>query len=314
MDLISVIVPAYNAESTIDKCLQSILGGSYPSIELIVVNDGSTDNTKEIVSGWMAKDPRIKLINQENTGVGGARNTGIQSVTGDYVAWCDSDDWVEPDWLESLHRHIVEFDADIAICRCQIDGRASVNTGEVEIWDRDAATRLFLEHVQLNGSLYNKLFKKKVLDGGVFDTQLSYFEDDKFFWQTIKKAERLVRFHEEKYHLVYNPTSLTSRNCNDKRIRAVSVWEEIAADCIATTYEKLANGQMVYQYFVLLLAMFRGNCHDAGVEKKICAAMRRSFADGLRHVHGTSHKLFYGISAFVPRLSRTLFLMLLFRK
>lgn len=307
MELISVIIPAYNAEQTIERCLNSILGGYYKEIEVIVVNDGSVDSTAHRISAIAENDNRIKLINQENIGVAGARNTGLRNATGKYIAWCDSDDWVEPDWLESLHKHIVEYDADIAICRCQIDGRASVNTGEVEIWDRDTAMKKFLEHKQLNGTLYNKLFKREAIEKGIFDEELSYFEDDKFFWQTMKTTNRMVRFHEEKYHIIYNPSSLTSRKCSNKRIRAVSVWEEIAADCKDTEYEKLANGQMVYQYFVLLLAMFRGKCSDSEVEKKMCIAIRHFFVEGIRLVEGMSHKLFYGLTSIHVGLSRWLY-------
>lgn len=200
MELISVIIPAYNAEQTIERCLNSILGGYYKEIEVIVVNDGSVDSTAHRISAIAENDNRIKLINQENIGVAGARNTGLRNATGKYIAWCDSDDWVEPDWLESLHKHIVEYDADIAICRCQIDGRASVNTGEVEIWDRDTAMKKFLEHKQLNGTLWNKLFRWDKTVGLLFDVTLTHWEDTEFVWQVLQTCHKVVRFHLEKYH------------------------------------------------------------------------------------------------------------------
>lgn len=307
MELISVIVPAYNAEQTIDKCLKSVLGGAYTQVEIIVVNDGSTDRTREIVTQLAETDSRIKLINQENTGVAGARNTGLRNATGKYIAWCDADDWVEPDWLESLYAHITKYDADIAVCRCQIDGRPSVNTGEVELWDRDTATKKFLEHKQLNGTLYNKLFRHNIKKTCQFDETLSYFEDDGFFWDALKNVASIVRFHEEKYHFVVNPNSLTAAKCNDKRVRALSVWEAVAADCENTVYEYAAESQLTYQYFNLLLAMYRSGYHDEQTEGKIRKTMRKHWSRGIRQTEGVSHKLFYCVAAIHTGVARWLY-------
>lgn len=127
MELISVIIPAYNAEKTIYKCLRSIMGGGYFNIEVIVINDGSTDRTEEIVKNITKDDRRVRLITQTNAGVAEARNTGLRNAKGKYIAWCDADDWVESTWLEDLHRYLTEYEADIAVCRCQIDNRPIIN-------------------------------------------------------------------------------------------------------------------------------------------------------------------------------------------
>lgn len=307
MELISVIIPAYNAETTIDRCIRSIQDGFYSSIEMIVVNDGSVDGTQQIVSRIADEDDRIKLINQENTGVAGARSAGLRNATGKYIAWCDADDWVEPDWLESLYAHIKKYDADIAICRCQIDGRPSVNTGEVEIWNRGVAMMKFLEHKQLNGTLYNKLFRHDILKTCQFDETLSYFEDDGFFWDALKHVTSIVRFHEEKYHFIVNPNSLTAAKCNEKRVRALSVWETVAADCENTVYERAAKSQLAYQYFNLLLAMCRSGYHDKQTERKIRKIMRKHWSGGMRLTESVSHKLFYCATAIHTGVARWLY-------
>ena len=93
---VSVIIPVYNGEKTIEKCINSIINQSYKDLEIIIVNDGSTDNTYEICQKYSQKDDRIQVINQENKGVCLARNIGIKFSKGDYIQFVDSDDWLEP--------------------------------------------------------------------------------------------------------------------------------------------------------------------------------------------------------------------------
>lgn len=310
MELISVIVPAYNAEQTIERCLNSILDGSYKEIEVIVVNDGSVDSTAHRVSAIAENDTRVKLINQENTGVAGARNTGLRNATGQYIAWCDSDDWVEPDWLESLYKHILEYDADISICRCQIDGRASVNTGEVEIWDQDTAIKKFLEHKQLNGTLWNKLFRRNHVAGLFFDVALTHWEDTKYIWQVLQTCHKVVRFHLEKYHFSINETSLMNSPCNKGRVSStLSAWEYIGEQCVTLgqVYCERANTMCAVQSYGLLLAMFRSGYHDARMERRIRGHMRSSFGSALKAIGGTAHKLIYCICMVNSDIGRKLY-------
>ena len=118
MPAISVIVPAYNAEKTLNKCLDSILGQTLVDIEIIVVNDGSTDSTQTIVEGYMSSDNRIKLINQENKGLGAARNVGLDNATGKYISFIDSDDWISKNFLYSLYTYaITNTNAKYSICK-----------------------------------------------------------------------------------------------------------------------------------------------------------------------------------------------------
>lgn len=114
-ELISVIIPIYNVENYLDECLNSVITQSYYNLEIILVNDGSTDNSLEICEKYASRDSRIKLINQENKGLSEARNTGIDIFSGDYITFIDSDDVLNKDYIESLHNDIKSYDADIAI-------------------------------------------------------------------------------------------------------------------------------------------------------------------------------------------------------
>ena len=112
--LVTIIMPSYNAQNTISKAIHSVVEQDYYHIELIVVNDGSIDNTEKIAKS--IKDDRIIVINQKNKGLSGARNTGLSSAKGDFVTFVDSDDWVDNDFVSSLLNSIFENHADLAIC------------------------------------------------------------------------------------------------------------------------------------------------------------------------------------------------------
>ncbi len=113
---VSVIVPVYNVEEYLPKCLDSVINNTLSDIEIIIVNDGSTDNSSKIIAKYQKKDKRIKVINQENCGLGSARNKGLEKAMGEYIAFIDSDDWIEKDMLEFMYNHAFEKKSDIVIC------------------------------------------------------------------------------------------------------------------------------------------------------------------------------------------------------
>lgn len=118
-DLISIIIPAYNVENYIEKCIQSASNQTYPNIEIICINDGSSDNTKTVIERCARTDPRIVLIDQCNSGVSAARNAGVKSSKGKYVIFLDGDDWIDPRMCEELHAVAVRENADCVMCTHQ---------------------------------------------------------------------------------------------------------------------------------------------------------------------------------------------------
>lgn len=116
MPLVSVVIPVYNVEKYLDKCIQSVLSNSYRSIELICVNDGSKDKILSILQKYARLDKRVKVIDQQNGGVSSARNAGIKYSTGKYLAFIDADDYVSSDYFEKLVSSAEEYNADIVAC------------------------------------------------------------------------------------------------------------------------------------------------------------------------------------------------------
>lgn len=115
-ETISVIIPVYNAESYLEKCLQCLQEQTYRQLEILLIDDGSTDRSIDLCMAYAAKDNRIRVIHQDNRGVGAARNAGISAATGDYLAFIDADDYVANDFFEHLHQDAVQQQADIVCC------------------------------------------------------------------------------------------------------------------------------------------------------------------------------------------------------
>ena len=154
-DKITVIVPVYNVENYLRKCLDSIMAQTYKNIEIIVVNDGSTDTSGEICKEFSGMDHRIIYIEQENAGLSAARNTGLNNMSGDYVTFVDSDDWIEQDYIETLYKKIVEYQADIAV-------------GNYYSYNEDEETYYF--HIYGN-SYYEKVYDNISIFENLYESQ-----------------------------------------------------------------------------------------------------------------------------------------------
>lgn len=179
-DLISIIVPIYNVENYLNKCLSSITQQTYTNIEILLIDDGSTDRSGEICKKWTQKDSRIKYFLKENGGVSSARNRGLQEAKGEYIGFVDADDWISPNMYESLYTQIIKNECDIAIC-----SRTRVIDGE-EIHYQNKESFIFthgkidmrkLACIYDMNSIYNKLYNKSLLKSIYFPTNMTYGED-----------------------------------------------------------------------------------------------------------------------------------------
>ena len=192
--LVSVIMPTYNAEKTIGRAVDSVLNQTYENTELIIVNDGSTDGTIDVVGQY--NDSRIMLVNQANTGLPGARNTGLRNVKGDYVVFIDSDDWYESDYVESLISSIRGTQSQLVVCGMIAHKHSSTSrSASFDVtYDSFFENADFLSKFEsgIMNSVCNKLYKTTILkEQGLKFKKISIVEDLDFnlrYLDCIKKV------------------------------------------------------------------------------------------------------------------------------
>ena len=221
---ISVIVPVYNCEPYVQHCISSITVQTHHDLEIICVNDGSTDRSGEIIDALAREDPRIRVIHQKNSGASAARNTGIDLATGDLITFVDSDDELEPDMYETLLTLAMEHGADIAHCgykKIYSDGTQKdvQGTGILLFQTGEEAAASLLKGEYFVGSLCNKLFSSALINHLRLDTELKINEDVLFSFQAFSRAKKTVFLDLPKYHYFERANSSCARTHSLKKSR-----------------------------------------------------------------------------------------------
>ncbi len=195
--LISVIVPIYKVEAYLDRCVESIVNQTYRNLEIILVDDGSPDKCPEMCDQWAEKDPRIRVIHKQNGGLSDARNAGMDSAKGEYIAFIDSDDLVDIHYIAFLYQAIMEYDADISACEvCEFpDGEFAANTEavmpEVQLATSKDAIGGLLKGCNFRAVAWNKLYRREVLENIRFEVGRLH-EDEFFSFRVYDMAEKLT--------------------------------------------------------------------------------------------------------------------------
>ena len=202
---VSIIVPVYNVENTLERCVRSLMAQTLRSIEIILVNDGSPDRSPEICRQLASEDGRIRVIDKPNGGISSARNAGLDAARGEYILFCDSDDWVEPDWCESMVNAYKP--GDLVVCDIDRNGVREEQSAELA----EAERREILHYPSLSSYVWNKLFLRSVIEeaGLRFQVGLTPGEDVCFVLAYLCLIDGKLRFLLRKlYH--YDLTTVGS--------------------------------------------------------------------------------------------------------
>ena len=221
----SIVVPVYNVEQYLEQCLESLLVQDYGDYEVICVNDGSTDHSREILAEWEARLPQMKVIDRENGGLSAARNTGLKATKGDYVLFVDSDDWVEPNFLECLNSSLITHHSSLTpldmICfSCQrTDNEAtdSLHREQNSGWDyynRHALEARVVPFVCVWQRCYRREF---LMDNNLWFREGILHEDNEFTPRACLKAKSIKIIPDVLYNYRVRPNSImTSRGIRSK--------------------------------------------------------------------------------------------------
>ena len=242
--MVSVLIPVYNVELFLPQCLDSVVNQTYADLQIVMIDDGSTDNSFNICKQFAEKDSRIEVYHQENQGVAATRNHLLEKVKGDYVLFVDSDDWIEPDMIKALFQLALEYDADIVNCQnVNNDALCKKDSAEIEVWSQEETVRHFLCHQVFNGSLWNKLIRTTLLHELKFHQDISYGEDALFCWHVLQKVQKMVKTSQQYYHYRMNDNSLSHKQFGAKHMSGHLVWKQISEETASLwpQYRELAS-------------------------------------------------------------------------
>lgn len=208
---VSIIIPVYNTEALLPRCLESVVAQTLSQVEIICVDDGSTDRSAEVLDLWAARDSRIRVIRQANGRQGKARNTAMAVATGEYIGMIDSDDYIPADYFERLYTAAVEHDADVAMCGIikekTTHNRVVAEFGEVMVVE-DAARKMQVCNCPPDFHPVNKLYRREMLERvGLRFAEGVQFEDVMFVTRALCESGRLVTVPDVAYRYVLNPSS-----------------------------------------------------------------------------------------------------------
>lgn len=211
-ETISIIVPVYNAERTLRRCVQSLTGQTYGNIEILLVNDGSRDGSLALCREFEKEDSRIRVIDKPNGGVSSARNAGLDAARGEFVMFCDSDDWVSPAFCETMLRNAAAQDLTV----CSIAGNGPGDEPQTEAPAKLVRSGDFLKYPAVMSAPWNKLYHTEVINkhGLRFSEQLRLGEDFVFVLEYLGCLKGQVRLLEQKlyYYDLSTEGSLSKRS------------------------------------------------------------------------------------------------------
>lgn len=210
MTKVSIIVPIYNTSKYLRTCIDSLLNQSEKDIEIILINDGSTDNSAEIIKSY--KDKRIVYIEKENTGIGSTRNIGISKSKGTYLMFIDSDDYISSNCVERMYNFAVQTNSDIVVSDFYKDYSGRLEVIKIPYFDSSSLKNNPSILNKINLGPCNKIYKKSILKNVMFEEKLKY-EDVPFVIKAFKNASKISKLNEPlSYYVIHNNSQTTIRD------------------------------------------------------------------------------------------------------
>lgn len=310
MDLISVIVPVYNVEKYLDRCMASILEQTYTRLEIILVDDGSTDACGAMCDAYARKDSRVRVVHKINGGLSDARNAGLAIATGDYVGYVDSDDWIEPDLYERMHQACAAHGAQLAVCRYFSEYRdktVSGGDGSVVPLSREALLKIYIgghDTYVIYNSVWSKLFRRDLVQGMVFPKGRNS-EDILYTTRAFCRAERAVYLDRCLYHYVLDREGSIMNEARGERMfrDEIPFWREHIACIREMVSPQMAD--LAGYHFQRRLLFYYIDAYNAGSEelkRGLVAEIRKDKAE-MDRIYGS------GIVSRGDRMRRKLFLV-----
>lgn len=246
-ELISIVIPIYNVENYVEKCLNSVIRQTYNNIEIILIDDGSKDKSKEICDSYARKDKRINVIHKENRGVSSARNTGIEAAKGNYITFIDSDDYIDEDYIEKLYGLCIKNNSDIVICGVKdedCDGNIVKQSKEIKVnLNKKDFLKELLNQQYFFTVCWAKFYKRDIIGNIRFNENMKIAEDFDFLYRLLDNVHNVyVDTTEKMYHFLMREGSATKSGFNADWQKEIELCQKIVDDVSSkwTDLEKYA--------------------------------------------------------------------------
>ena len=305
-NLVSIIVPIFKVEKYLKRCIDSILNQTYRNIEIILIDDGSPDNCGKIADEYALKDKRIKVIHKENKGVSQARNDGIKLSKGEYIAFVDSDDYVEKNFIEILYDNALKNNADVSICNYFLENenrkiRKKIDSDIAKDLESEDFCKYIIRKNSYRGLLLNKLFKREIFfENGkinLIGSNIHICEDLLFLVENSSKYGKII-FDKEAclYHYIVRENSAISSKYNEKKVTMIYAYNRIL-NFIEKNYHSLLDD---YKKDYLKMALnqkelyISSNFRDKEIKKLIDNSIKKYYK-AVRQKANLKEKIYYTI-------------------
>lgn len=257
---ISIVVPVYNVEVYLDKCLKTLISQSiFQNIQVVLVDDGSLDKSGEICEAYSRNYSNIIVIHQENAGVSSARNTGINNASGKYIAFVDADDYVKPDFYETMLNAIKWEKVDLVVCDywLMFDNEQIIRYRKKRkpiMWDKEAALKEFLSGGMIGVNLFDKLFDQKIISDLRFKEDIKIGEDLYFIFEYLLKSSRTYGCFYPGYYYVQRENSAMRAKFSEKYFDVITVsnWIKEKTKIMYPALEDYSNALLIHSEYKTL--------------------------------------------------------------
>ena len=308
-DTVSIIVPVYNVKPYLERCINSILKQSYDNLEVILVDDGSTDGSGELCDSLEKKDKRIIVIHQQNGGLSSARNTGIDNCHGSYICFVDSDDYVHPDYVKYLYSMCINYNCEIGICYHYITEednyyrKVELNS-EIRVFSRSEIFDLF--YTDMHGSIviaWNKIYKRECIGDIRYDVGKIH-EDEGTTFKFLYNANRIAFGKEVLYYYYSREDSITGLPYNRKKLDILDAYENRLKFYKEHLEKGLYDRECQYYLSEILANYYKVSVQlkDKGVLLELREKYNQAYKNADRAVWSNSRKIMYLTFKFFPFL------------
>lgn len=280
--LVSIIIPVFNVETYVDQCLRSVHNQTYKRLEIIIVNDGSTDNSLKVCKNWADKDNRITIIEEKNSGLSAARNNGLSISSGKYVLFIDSDDWLRTNAVEKMVNTFYKYDADMVTCQFfYYNGEPHVSykpSTQVEVLNKKEYVEKLLKDNEVTAHIWRKMFKKELLPQSPF-WEGHMFEDIVAMPGLVDKCNKFVLIADPLYYyrsrsnsFVRMPSKSNITEQYKSTRKALKLYQNMN---LGEDVNKEIISYGFIRYWTILCGMINSDIKDENLKKSLIQKIRK---------------------------------------